>query len=165
MPKPPRSPDRQVSLERRRRCATSGVVPNKIAASFTTGETAVLSVIARAVQKTGQCMLHVDAIAGLAGVCRTTVQNTLRLAERLGLIQRRERRRPGWRSDTNILTIVSPEWRTWLRLGAGSAPRGLKSLSATSNQVFIHSDRGLPAHERGHPMTQPNARRAPTGQG
>src|SRR5271166_6794890 len=42
----PRSPDRQASLQRRRRQAMSGVVPAKIAASFTMAELAVLTVIA-----------------------------------------------------------------------------------------------------------------------
>ena len=45
--KRPRSPDRQASLERRRRQAMSGVVPAKIAASFTMAELAVLTVMAQ----------------------------------------------------------------------------------------------------------------------
>ena len=40
--KRPRSPDRQASIERRRRQAASGVVPSKIASSFTLGETAAV---------------------------------------------------------------------------------------------------------------------------
>ncbi len=63
----PRSPDRQASLERRRRQAMSGVVPAKIAAAFTMAELAVLAVIARQCQRTGVCTLHIDAIAALAG--------------------------------------------------------------------------------------------------
>ena len=43
----PRSTDRQASLERRRRQAMSGVVPAKIAASFTMAELSVLTVIGR----------------------------------------------------------------------------------------------------------------------
>ena len=49
----PRSPDRQASIERRRRQVMSGVVPAKIAASFTIAELAVLTVIARQCQRTG----------------------------------------------------------------------------------------------------------------
>jgi hypothetical protein len=92
--KRPRSPDRQASLERRRRQAMSGVVPAKIAASFTMAELAVLTVIARQCQRTGVCTLHIDAIAALAGVSRTTVQNALRQARLLGLILVKERRIP-----------------------------------------------------------------------
>src|SRR5271155_2087282 len=84
--KRPRSPDRQASLERGRRQAMSGVVPAKIAASFTMGELAVLTVVARQCQRAGVCILPVDAIAALAGVCRRTAQNAMRQARLLGLI-------------------------------------------------------------------------------
>ena len=72
----------QASLERRRRQAMSGVVPAKIAAAFTMAELAVLTVIARQCQRAGVCILPIDAIAALAGVCRTTVQNAMRQARR-----------------------------------------------------------------------------------
>src|SRR5271166_6548489 len=64
----PRSPDRQASLERRRRQAMSGAVPAPIAAKFTQGENAALAVIARQCQRSGVCTLPIDAIAALAGV-------------------------------------------------------------------------------------------------
>ena len=131
----PRSPDRQASLERRRRQAMSGIVPAKIAAAFTLGEIAALSVIARAVRETGVCVLPLDKIAALAGVCRSTAQNAVRAAESLGLVQRIERRRRGDRSDTNILRIVSREWLAWIQHGK---PRGtgFKTLSTTDNHFF-----------------------------
>ena len=132
--RPPRSPDRQRSLERRRRCAASGALPPQIAAAFTTGEIAALSVIARAVREAGVCILPLDKIAGLAGVSRTTAQNAVRAAERLGLILRIERRRRGLPSLSNILRIVSREWLTWLQHGKQGA--GLKSLSATNNNYL-----------------------------
>ncbi len=90
----PRSPDRQASLERRRRQAASGALPPALAARFTTGELAALTVIARQCQRSGVCVLPIDAIAALAGVSRTTVQNALRAAKAQGLIFARERRRP-----------------------------------------------------------------------
>jgi hypothetical protein len=126
--KRPRSPDRQASLERRRRQAMSGVVPAKIAASFTMGELAVLSVIARQCQRTGVCTLHIDTIAALAGCSRTTVKNALRQARLLGLVLVKERRRPGRASQTNIITIISREWIGWLKLGGG-----VKKLTTTDN--------------------------------
>jgi hypothetical protein len=116
-PSPVRSPDRRRSIERRRRQAMSGVVPAKIAASFTTGELAVLTVIGRQCQRGGACTLHIDAIAALAGVCRTVVKNALRAARAGGLLVVRERRIPGRKSLTNVVTVVSPEWKGWLRLG------------------------------------------------
>ena len=130
----PRSPDRQASLERRRRQAMSGIVPARIAASFTLGEVAALSVIAYAMREVGVCVLPLDKIAALAGVSRTTCQNAVRAAEKLGLILRIERRRRGDRSDTNILRVVSREWLAWLQHGKQGA--GFKSLSATNNNYL-----------------------------
>ena len=119
----PRSPDRQASIERRRRQALSGVVPAKIAALFTMAELAVLTVVARQCQRTGVCTLHIDAIAALAGCSRTSVQNALRQARLVGLILVKERRRPGQPSLTNVITVISREWIAWLKLG------GFKRLS------------------------------------
>jgi hypothetical protein len=66
-PRPCRSPDRTKSIARRRSVAASGSVPSKIAASFTLGEVAALSVIAREVQRQGRCALPIDAIAAMGG--------------------------------------------------------------------------------------------------
>jgi hypothetical protein len=140
----PRSPDRQASLARRRRQAMSGVVPAKIAASFTMAELAVLTVIARQCQRTGVCVLHIDAIAALAGCSRTSVQNALRQARLVGLILVKERRRPGQPSLTNVITIISKEWIAWLKLG------GFKKLSTPDSHF----------HSRGE-----NARIVPRGGG
>lgn len=129
-PARPRSPDRQASLERRRRCALSGAVPAALASAFTMGEAAALAVVAGQVRRTGACALPIDALAALAGVSRTTVQNALRLAERLGLIERQERRRAGQRSLTNVLRIISPEWNAWLRLGGQGG--GFRNASTTN---------------------------------
>ncbi len=129
--RPPRSPDRQASLERRRRQAMSGVVPAKIASSFTPGELAVLSVIGRQCQRAGTCSLHIDAIAALSGVCRTTVKRALRQARLMGLVLVRERRIPGCKSLTNIISIVSKEWIGWLKLSIGGQIR-----PTTDNQAF-----------------------------
>jgi hypothetical protein len=112
----PRSPDRERSISRRRSVAASGAVPSKIAASFTLGETAALSVIAREVQRIGSCEWPIDKIAAMAGVCRSTVQNALRAARRLDLVHVQERPRPGRKHLPNIISITSPDWKSWLRL-------------------------------------------------
>lgn len=124
-----RSPDRQASLERRRRLAASGPLPPGLAAHFTTGELAVLRIVGDEVRVHGVCALHIDAIAARAGVCRTSVQNALREARRLGLVTVQERRRRGQRSLTNLVRIVSREWLTWLRLAAGI---GFKKKNTTA---------------------------------
>jgi len=93
------------------------VVPD--AASFTLAEAAVLTVVARQCQRTGACVLHIDAIAALAGCCRTVVKNTMRQARLLGLILVKERRIPGLPSLTNVVRIASKDWIGWLKLGGG----------------------------------------------
>ena len=132
----PKTPDRQRSLERRRRIAASGAMPPALACRFTLGEVAALSVIARQVQRRGRCCeLHIDAIAALSGVSRRTVQNAMRAASRAGIISVMERRRRGAPSLSNVVSIVDASWRTWLRLsrpqGQGAnkcAPRNTRSL-------------------------------------
>jgi hypothetical protein len=116
-PKPCRSPDRARSIRRRRAVAASGAVPAKIAASFTLGELAALSIIAGEVKRRGRCDLPIDALAAMAGVCRRTAQNAIRQAERLGLLTVHARPRPGQKSETNIIEVICPQWRAWLRFG------------------------------------------------
>lgn len=135
--RPCRSPDRSRSIARRRQLAASGAVPGSIAVAFTQGELAVLTVIAREIRRNNApfdwCL---DRIAALAGVSRTTTRNALRHAQALGLITVEERRRNRWRSDTNVIGIVSAEWRQWLRLGGGR-----KKLMTTNNQSDLDGEK------------------------
>lgn|SRR5487761_1908280 len=130
----PRSPDKAGSIERRRRHAASGIVPGRIAAGFTQGETAVLTVIGRQIQQAGECRLPVDAIAALAGVCRTTVQNALRQAKAVGLVCVVERRRQGLPNLSNIITIADAGWQAWLKLAGGG---GFKFVNTTNNKIVF----------------------------
>ena len=115
--RPPRSPDRRASIERRRRQVASGAMPPALASQFTTGEAAALAVVSREVQRAGRCALYIDAIAAMAGVCRSVVQNAVREAARLGLLRVTERRIPGRKSLSNLLEVIDPSWRAWLRIG------------------------------------------------
>jgi hypothetical protein len=117
------SPDRQARLERRRRLAMSGPMPPHLAAKFTVGELSALRIIGDECREHGCCTLHIDAIAARAGVERSTVKNAVRLARRLGLLDMRERRRRGQRSLTNVIRVISAEWRLWLSRG------GVKKLT------------------------------------
>src|SRR4051812_11519103 len=112
----PRSPGH---LERRRRWAASGCLPPALAARVTLAETAVLAVMAAEHRRRGDCRLTNKEIADVAGVSLTTVKNALRAARALGLISVEERRLSAFRNAPNIVRIVSPEWRAWLRLGGG----------------------------------------------
>jgi hypothetical protein len=133
------SPDRAASIRRRRAVAMSGAVPAKLAAHFTLGELAALSIVAGEVKRNGRCELCMDAIAGMAGVCRSTAQNALRAARLAGLVTVTERPRPGRKNLPNIIRVVSPEWRAWLRLGSDR----VQKVERHGNQVENRSGDGL----------------------
>lgn len=129
-------PRTDASLERRRRWAASGRLPPALASRFTAGEQAVLSVVAAEVVKRGDCRLHLDHLAALAGVGRTTVKNALREARVFGLLTVEERRLTGFRNASNVVRIISAEWQAWNRLARrGDRPSsqggGVKSATGT----------------------------------
>jgi hypothetical protein len=129
----PRSPDRKASRDRRRMLGGGGNMPPALRMQFTEGQRAVLAIVSGEVKHHGQCDLALDRIAALAGVCRTTVQTTLHEARRLGLISIKARPQRGRRSLTNVVSILSPEWLTWLERGpAAHRPIGSKTLKMVS---------------------------------
>ena len=130
----PATYDRARSQERRRRLAYSGPMPARLAAYFTPGELAALRVIADEVRDHGKCDLPLGEIAARAGVGRTTVQNAIRVATRLGLVSVQERRQPGARSLSNIIRIVSAEWRSWIERGRKGG--GFKNPNPTNKLEF-----------------------------
>ena len=78
-----------------------------------------MRVISAEVLKHGRCTLVLDHVAALAGVCRKTVKNALREAQRQGLLGIEERRLSAWRSAPNVVTSTSREWSAWLRMRRG----------------------------------------------
>lgn len=116
--KPQRPPERSVAIERRRLLATSGVMPPALASRFTTGELAVLRIVADEFQARQVCALCLDAIAARAGVSRTLAKDAIRQARRLGMVEVRERRRTGAKSLPNVVTVIDWEWLAWLKRGA-----------------------------------------------
>jgi hypothetical protein len=142
-----RSPDKQASIERRRRLVASGPLPPPLAARFTWGEIAVMRIIGDECRVYGCCTLHIDAIAARAGVHRTTVQNALREAQgrepgRTAIITVQERRRRGQRSLTNIILIVSHDWLNWLHKGPSRPAMGVGS-KCTAAKKSGTTDTGL----------------------
>lgn len=130
----PRTP---ASVERRRSWAAAGRLPPALAAQFTLAEQAVLAVIASEEKKHGACTLTIGHIAALAGVSETTVRNAQRQAQALALITIEERRRTAWMNYPNKVSIVSKEWRLWLRLGTGAnlrTPRVQESKSGLAQR-------------------------------
>lgn len=144
-----RSPDRKASIERRRRLALSGPLPPAIRAQFTTGELAVLRIIADEVRDhNGACDASLAEIAARAGVCRTLVHNTLRRAALLGLLTIEERRRPGRRNLTNLVRVISREWLVWLKHGLREGGV-FRKVSPTGERIS----------KRGENSTQQNRRK------
>lgn len=146
--RPPRSPDRQRSIERRRQLATSGAVPSRIACRFTVAEIAVLAVIARQVMAHGRCDMPLERIAALAGVSRSSVQNALRHARQLGLIHVQERRASAWRNLPHIITVIAADWRAWLDRGTASLKQG-GWVQNSEHHVIRRSERGFSERKKG----------------
>src|SRR6195952_4659572 len=115
-------------------------MPPALASRFTTGELAVLRIVADEVAKKDVCGLCIDAIAARAGVCRRLAQNAIRLAEGDGLLTIQERRHQGRRSDPNLIRIISREWQAWMRRGRGMQPKGggCNSLHPTDTRRRLH---------------------------
>src|SRR4051794_6316507 len=147
LPAPQRPAQRRVgsrprsgaSMERRRRWAASGLLPPALAARVTLAETAVLAVVAAQALRHGRCTLVLEHIAALAGVCRKTVKNALREAQRHGLLGIEERRLSAWRNAPNVVTITNREWMSWLRLrrrgeGVNPCPPRIQENKETSEK-------------------------------
>jgi hypothetical protein len=126
------SPDREASRRRRRMLARDGHMPPQVRSHYTEGEASALTIIATEFIERGMCDAPIDKIAALAGVCRTTVQNAMREAARLGHVNVERRPVPGKRSLTNRVRIVSREWLAWLQRGQRT---GFKT-SAAAIKIF-----------------------------
>lgn len=122
--RPQRPPIRSEAIERRRRLAASGPMPPALAARFTTGELAVLRIVADECQARQVCGLCLDAIAARAGVSRTLAKGAIRQARRLGMVEVRERRRTGAKSLPNLVRVIDREWLAWMKRGAALRQRG-----------------------------------------
>jgi hypothetical protein len=146
-----RPPDRAASLARRRHLAASGPMPPALAARFTTGELAVLRIVADEVRDKGRCDRTYAELAARAGVGRTTARNAVRRAGGLGLLHIEERPRPGRKHLANVVRVTSREWQAWIdrrparpkepmsRLASSRSPRpvgliGVKKPSTTARR-------------------------------
>ena len=140
--RPPRSPDRKASIERRRMLAASGPMPPTLACRFTTGQLSVLRIVADVVRDHGACRTTVGEIAARAGVCVRLAQDALRLAAVDGLVTIEERRRDKRPNLPNVVRIISREWLAWIERGQ-SKRGGCKKMQATDKGSFrtIYSDR------------------------
>jgi hypothetical protein len=117
--KPQRSPDKQASIERRRRLARASPVPPELVHEFTQGEHAVMTVMGGEMQRTGIFDWPHAKTAAIAGTCRTVVKTALRKARNFALLFSRERRYRGEKSKPNIVRVLSQRWGNWLKWVGG----------------------------------------------
>jgi hypothetical protein len=126
-----RSPDRKASRDRRRVLGGSSVLPSDLRQFYTEGQRSVLCVIVGEVKRHGVCDLPTDKIAALAGVGRTTVQTTLHEARRLHHVRITERPQRSHKNLPNVVEIISPRWRTWIR----RAPSAARLIGSNSSKM------------------------------
>jgi hypothetical protein len=160
-----RSPDRQRSITRRRQLAASGPMPPSLAAQFTTGELAVLRIVADEVSKSGQCSRTLPEIAARAGVSDTTARKAIRLAARLGLLTIEERRRHNRPNLANAVRVVSAEWAAWIRHGQRSRRDGREGEVFASPRIkfLLNSQVACPIDPTSREMSGIKQRRKENG--
>ena len=138
-----RSPDKQASIERRRRLARASPVPPELVDQFTQGEHAVITVVAGEIARAGACTWCLDRIAAVAGVCKTLARDAIRKARNVGLLFSVERRRRGQKSLTNIVRVLRRSWGAWLqRIGCRktSSTTNVDSKTRTTGTVESYTE-------------------------
>jgi hypothetical protein len=144
----PVSADKAASRDRRRLLACSGPMPPALAARFTTGQLAVLRIVADEITVKGVCGLCIDAIAARAGVCRRLAQNAIRLAEGDGLLTIEERRHEGRKNSPNLVRVISREWQAWMRRGGSQKRNGFALESPRTGEPAGLGERAAVAYVR-----------------
>jgi AhpD family alkylhydroperoxidase len=91
--------------------ASMAALSPMMAIGFSHSERAVITVVVMLAMRIGGCIACHEAIAARAGVSVSTVKRALAKARLRGLLDRRERRRPGRPSLTNVVRIRDRELR------------------------------------------------------
>jgi hypothetical protein len=109
-----------------------------MAAGYTTGEQAVLRIVADEVRDKGTCTLSIPEIAARAGVGVTKARMTLREASKQGHLTIEERRVPYRPNLPNVVRIISREWRAWINhRGAKRPSPGVSTASHGGGSTFV----------------------------
>ena len=129
-----RSPDRRASIERRRLLAASGPMPPQLASQFTTGELAVLRLVADEARAKRHCMLTLGELAARAGVGITTARNAIHEAAGHGYLTIEERRCDKRPNLSNVVRVVSREWLVWIERGRRNSSADREKAKASASQ-------------------------------
>jgi hypothetical protein len=113
--------ERTKRRHRKRMLGGSSALPDTLRHHYTEGERAVLFIVAGEVKRHGICDLPIDEIADRAGVGKTTVQNAMHEARRLGHVEITERPQRGAKNLPNVVKVTSSEWLAWNRRAVRSA--------------------------------------------
>jgi hypothetical protein len=113
--------ERTKRRHRKRMLGGSSALPDTLRHHYTEGERAALFIVAGEVKRHGICDLPIDEIADRAGVGKTTVQNAMHEARRLGHVEITERPQRGAKNLPNVVKVTSSEWLAWNRRAVRSA--------------------------------------------
>ncbi len=101
--------------QRKNRLGMSSPLPFYLERDFTIGQLAVVRIVADDVFSKGRCTCTMLELADRAGVSLSWAKQAIRIAKTLGLLAIEER--PQWRAKhkSNIITIISEDWLTWIK--------------------------------------------------
>jgi len=133
-PRPQRSPDREKSIRRRRTLAATWCLPPSMASQLTTCEQAYARIVSDEVQRHGKCDLTLDEIAARGGMCRKTAKRSQDRVNALGWVAVEHRPIAGRKHLSNVVTVISAEWLTWIEMGPRPRRTGGHSCPTTVNQ-------------------------------
>lgn len=132
-----RTPDKERSKRRRQMLAAMAPMAPAMMAQLTPSQQAYAKFIADETIRTGDCRLSLDEIAARCGMCSKTAQRAQQRLRQLNWVHVEYRPIHGRKHDTNVVTITSIEWRTWIALGKTPSRLGRQNCLATGNGSFI----------------------------